>query len=160
MTDIKQTAEIPQAVPVERLAETASPAEPAHVKRVAEKKAKDPKKVATGRAGAAARQKRLLEQLQVAKESLRPSVSAANNDATSASPKEAKPPKPTDERPEPDWIPWIIGSCLARGSLAYIFAGENVRLRASPALLAAGPAPKVQNKPPKLKTCPDPHCME
>ena len=50
----------PQTVPVERPAETALLAEPAHVKRVTEKKAKDPKKVAAGRAGAAARQKRLL----------------------------------------------------------------------------------------------------
>ena len=62
-------------------------AEPAHVKRVTKK---DPKKVAAGRAGAAARQKRLLEQLQAAKESLRPPVSAADNEGTSASPKEAK----------------------------------------------------------------------
>ena len=109
MTDIKQTDESPQAVPVERPVETASPAEPAHslVKRVTEKKAKDPKKVAAGRAGAAARQKRLLEQLQAAKESLRPPVSAADNDGTSAPPKEAKPPKRTDERPEHNhkWIP-------------------------------------------------------
>ena len=41
------------------------------VKRVTEKKAKDQKKMAAGRAGAAARQKRLLEQLQAAKELLR-----------------------------------------------------------------------------------------
>ena len=79
--------------PVERPAETASAAEPARVERVTKKKANDPKKVAAGRAGAAARQKRLLEQLQAAKESLRPPVSA---------PKEAK---RTDERPEPNWIP-------------------------------------------------------
>ena len=65
MTEIKQTAESPQAVPVE----------PAHVERKTKKKAKDQKKVAVGRAGAAARQKRLLEQLQAAKESLRPPVS-------------------------------------------------------------------------------------
>ena len=51
-------------------------------------------------AGAAARQKRLLEQLQAAKESLRPPVSVADNDDTSAALKEAKPPKRTDERPE------------------------------------------------------------
>ena len=63
--------------------------------------------MAAGRAGAAARQMRLL---QAAKESLRPPVSAADNDGTSASPKEAK---RTDERPEPNWIPWIIGACLA-----------------------------------------------
>ena len=63
MTEIKQTEESPQAVPVERPVKTVSPAEPAHipVERVTEKKAKDPNKVAAGRAGAAARQKRLLE---------------------------------------------------------------------------------------------------
>ena len=140
---------------MERPAETATPAEPAHspVERVTEKKAKDPENVAVGRAGAAARQKRLLEQLQVAKESLRPPVSAADNDGTSALPKEAKPPKRTDERPEynHNWIPWIIGVCLAGGSLAYIFVGiarGNMRLRASPASVATGPSPKVQDKPP------------
>ena len=52
---------------MERPAETA---EPAHVERVTKEKAKDQKKMAAGRAGAAARQKRLLEQLQAAKESL------------------------------------------------------------------------------------------
>ena len=52
--------------------------------------------MAAGRAGAAARQKRLLGQLQAAKESLRPPVSAADTDGTSASTKEAK---RTDERP-------------------------------------------------------------
>ena len=132
-------------------------AEPAHAERVTEKKAKDTKKVAAGRAGAAARQKRLLEQLQAAKKSLRPPVSAADNDGMSASQKEAK---RTDERPEPNWIPWIIGACLAGGSLAYVFAGENMRLRASPASVAAGPEPKVQDKPPQLKACPDPHFMD
>ena len=54
---VKQTAESPQAVPVERPAEKASPAEPAQVKRVTKNKAKDPKRVAAGRAGTAARQK-------------------------------------------------------------------------------------------------------
>ena len=160
MTEIKQTAESPQAVPVERAAE------PVHVERVTEKKAKDPKKVAPGRAGAAARRKRLLKQLQAAKESLRTPVSAADNDGTSAPPKKAKPPKSTEERPEHNWIPWIIGAYFAggggrgRGSLAYIFAGDKMRLRASPASVVAGPAPKVQDKPPQLKACPDPHYME
>ena len=61
--------------------------------------------------------KRLLEQLQATKESLRSPVSAADNDNTSASPKEAKPPKRSAERPEHNhnWIPWIIGACLAGG---------------------------------------------
>ena len=130
-------------------------AEPAHAKRVTEKKTKDPKRVAAGRAGAAARQKRLVEQLQAAKESLRPPISAADKDGKSASPKEAK---RTDKRPEPNWVPWIIGACLAGGSLAYVFAGENMSLRASPASVAAGPAPKVRD--PQLKACPDPHYME
>ena len=157
MTEIKQTAESPQADPMDRPAKTASPAEPAHVERVTKKKAKDPIKVAAGRAGAAALQKRLLEQLQAAKESFRPLVSAADNGGTSASPKVAK---RTDERPEPNWFPWIIGACLAGGSLAYVFTGENMRLRASPASMAAGPEAKVQDKPPQLKACPDPHYME
>ena len=74
--------ESPQAKPPQ----TVSTGEPAQspVERVTEKKAK--KKVAAWRAGAAVRsaaQKRLLEQLQAAKESLRP------GDGTSAPPKEA-----------------------------------------------------------------------
>ena len=167
MTEIKQTEESPQAVPVERPAETASPAEPAHspVERVTETKAKDPKKVETQRAGAAAPQKQLLEQLQAAKESLRPPVNAADNDGTSAPPKEAKPPKRTDERPEHNhnWIPWIKGACLEGGSLVYVFTGfarGNMRLRASHASMAAGPALKVKDKPPQLKACPVPPYME
>ena len=109
--------------------------------------------------------KKLLEQLQAAKKSLRPPVSAAYNDGTSAPPKKAKPPKRTDERPEHNnnWIPWIIGACLAGGLLASVFAGfarGNMRFRASPTSVAAGPAPKVQDKPPQLKACPDRHYME
>ena len=55
MTEIKQTEQSPQV----KSAETDSPAEPAHspVERVTEEKAKDPKRVAAGRAGAAAWQK-------------------------------------------------------------------------------------------------------
>ena len=73
----------------------------------------------------------------------------------SASPKEAK---RTDERPEPNWILWITGACLAGGSLAYVFAGKNMRLRASPASMAAGPEAKVKDT--QLKACPDSHYME
>ena len=105
--------------------------------------------MATGRAGAAARQKRLLEQLQAAKESLRLPVSAADSDGTSASPKEAK---RTDERPAPNWIPWTIGACLAWGSLAYVFAGENMRLRASPASVA----PRAQSPGSPIEGLPRP----
>ena len=110
---------------MERPAETASPAEPAHVESVTEKKAKDPKKVAVGRVGAAARQKRPLEQLRAAKESLRPPVSAADNDGTSASPKEAKPPKRTYDRPEHNWVPWIIGACQAGGFTCVYLCGRK-----------------------------------
>ena len=148
---------------MEQPAETTSPAEPHIVllEGLWRRKRRIQKKLAAGRAGAAVRHKRLLEQLQAAKESLRPPVSAADNDSTSAPPKEAKPPKRTDERPEHNhnWIPWIIGACLARGSLAYVFAGfarGNMRLCASPASVAADPAPKVQDKPPQLKACLDP----
>ena len=121
--------------------ETASPAEPAHVERVTKKKTKDPKKVAAGRAGAAARQKRLLEQLQAAKESLRPPVSAADNDGTgtSASPKEGK---RTDERPEPNWIPWIIGACLAGFTCVCLCGRKHALARQS---CVDGGRPRSQN---------------
>ena len=90
-----------------------------------------------GRADAAARHKQPIEQLQAAKESLRLPVSAADNDGTSAPPKEAEPPKHTDERPEHNhnWTPWIIRACLAGGSLAYIFARGN----------PLGPEPKLSD---------------
>ena len=73
--------------------------------------------MAAGRAGAAARtaaQKRLLEQLQAAKESLRP-----------GDPKEAdsKDRERTDERPHEQsngtFTPLIIGACFAGGWCAY-----------------------------------------
>ena len=102
-------AESPRAKPAETVATGEPPQSP--VERVTEKKAKDRKKVAAGRAGAAARtaaEKRLLE----AKESLRP------GDGTSASipPQEADRER-SGERPEHNhnWIPWIIGACLAGG---------------------------------------------
>ena len=127
------------------------------------------KKGSDGRAGAAARkakQKRLLKQLQAAKESLRPPVSASDNDGTSASSSGTGLRIPdrecADTRPEHNhnWIPWIIGACLAGGSFAYVFAGGNMRLHASPTSEAAGPAPKVQDKSPQSKACPDPHYMQ
>ena len=84
--------------------------------------------MAAGRAGAAARQKRPLEQLQAAKESLPPPVIAADNDGTSAFPKEAK---RTDERPELD--PMVHRGLSGGGFTCVRFAGENMCLRASPA---------------------------
>ena len=109
-----------------------SPAE-----RVTEKKENDPKRVAVGRAGAAARkakQTRLLEQLHAAKESLRPPVSTADN-------------CPFRRNRSADSGPGAV--CLAGGgeSFVYVFLGGNMRLRASPTSEAAGPALKVQDKP-------------
>ena len=92
------------------------PAQSPPVERVTEK-VKDPKKVAAGRAGAAARkakQERLLEQLRGAKESFR----LPDGDGTPAH----IPPKEADQeqavsRPErreglTNWTLWIVGACL------------------------------------------------
>ena len=48
----------------------------------------------------------------------------------------------------------LLGLSSLGGSLAYVFAGVNMLLRFSPASVAAGPSPKVQD--PQLKACPDP----
>ena len=140
------------------------------LERVMEKKENDPKRAAAGRAGAAvrkAKQKRLLEKIQAAKESLHPPVSAATNDGTSARSSGTGLQIPDRERTERrpkhnhNWIPWIIGAvCLAGGLFAYVLSGGNMRLRASPTSEAAGPALKVQNKPSQLKASPDPHYMQ
>ena len=164
MLKIKHTEESPQTVPVERPAETASPAEPAHVERVTKKNAKDQKKVVAGRAGAAARQKRLLQQLQAAKESLRPPVSAADNIARlllqrKRSHRNAQMNGQNITITGSHASLWLVLRG-GGGSLAYVYAGENMCLHASPASVATGPAPKVQDKPPPLKACPDPNDME
>ena len=97
------------------------------------------KKVVAGRAGAAARQKQLLKQFQAAKESLRPPVSAADNDGTSASLKEAK---RTDEQPEPNWIPWNTGACLA---------GVHLRMSLRAKTCACAPVPRRWRQSPRPK---------
>ena len=120
----------------------------------------DPKKVAAGRAGAAARtaaQKRLLEQLLAVKESLRP-----------GDPKEAhsKDRERTNERPreQNNWTftPLIIGACLGGGVLALARLPRLCATQIGPAC-SRGPvdsAPKGQDKPSQLKACPNPHYME
>ena len=55
-----------------------------------------------------------------------------------------------------NWIPWIIGAFLVGGFTCVYLCGRKHAL----ASVAAGPAPKVQDKPPPLKACPDPHYME
>ena len=107
-------AEEPAQSPVERVTDPR------------QKKVKDPRKVAAGRAGAAARkakQERLLEQLRAAKESFRPPA----GDGTSANipPKEAD-QEHTDKRLEhnreglTNWTPWIVGACLTGGALMFL----------------------------------------
>ena len=91
------------------------------VERVTEK-VKDPKKVAAGRAGAAAwkaKQERLLKQLQGAKESFRPP--AGDGTPANIPPKEADQEQAVsaDKRPEhreglTNWTPWIVGARQAR----------------------------------------------
>ena len=142
------------------------PAQSPPVERVTEK-VKDKKKVAAGRAGAAARkakqEERRLEQLRAAKESFRP------HPPTPAAPANI-PPKEADQavsRPErreglTNWTPWIVGASLTEGALLFL------RQTRRPASVAAGPvdsAPKQPvNKPPRpdrqLKASPDPFYME
>ena len=95
------------------------------------KRAKDPKKGAGGRAGATARKTKMLEALRAAKDSLRSSAVPPAGEA-SIPPKEAesKGQEHADKRPdvpvasqEPEhnregrtnWTTWIIGACLAGG---------------------------------------------
>ena len=108
------------------------------MKRVTEK-VKDPKEVAAGRAGAAARktkqEERLLEQLRVAKEPFRsppPPAAPANI------PPEADQAVSQPERREglTNWAPWVIGACLAGGVLVFL------RQTRSPATGPVDSAPK------------------
>lgn len=110
----------------------AKPVSPEPAERVTQPPQKDPKKVAAGRAGAAAkkaRKERLLEEFRTAKESLNPQEPAE------------KPPSPQTAR-EPGgperWTPWIIGGCLAGGLLACLAARQS---------LASPPAEKQQESP-------------
>ena len=108
----QETAEEPAQSPVERVTE----------------KVKDPKKLAAGRAGAAARkakQERLLKQLRGAKESFRPP--AGDGTPANIPPKEAdsKDQEQAVSRPErreglTNWTPWIVGACHTGGALVFL----------------------------------------
>ena len=91
--------------------------------RITSEKAKDPKKVAAGHAGAAvqkAKHERLLEQLRAAKATADQSASATEElrereNAVKAP--DVKHAAVAEHRNEPDWTPWIIGeACLAAGA--------------------------------------------
>lgn len=125
-------------------------------------KVKDPKKVAAGRAGAAARkakQEQLLEQLRTAKETFRPPA----GEASMPPPKEAVSKGPGYNRggcctATTNWAPWIIGACLTGGAIAFLRHTQISQV--APASAAVGPvdcAPKLvacckattqQDKPP------------
>ena len=116
-------------------------------------KVKDPKKVAAGRAGAAARkakqEERLLEQLRVAKESFR--HPAGDGTSTNIPPKEAAAVS-ADKRPErreglTNWTPWVVRACLAGGALVFLRKAQ----RRSPASVAPAPlTPRPSSLPPVL----------
>ena len=124
------------------------------VKRVTEK-VKDPKKVAAGRAGAAARktkQEERLEQLRVAKEPFRLPAAPANI----PSPPEADQAVSQPERREglTNWAPWVIGACLAGGALVFL------RQTTSPATGPVDSAPKQPAPDAKQLKTRDPFYME
>ena len=140
------------------------PAQSPPVERVTEK-VKDPKKVAAGRAGAAARkakqEERLLEQLRASKESFRPPA----GDGTSANipPKEAAAVS-ADKRLErreglTNWTPWIVGACLAGGTLVFL-RNAQTRNPASVALAPVDSAPKQPAPGAKQLKTRDPFYME
>ena len=109
-------AEEPAQSPVERVTDP-------------RQKVKDPRKVAAGRAGAAARkakqEERLLEQLRVAKESFHPPAgdgTSANNTLKEADQEQVV---SADKRPEhreglTNWTRWIIGACLTGEALMFL----------------------------------------
>lgn len=123
-------------------AERDSEAEPARaseapVERVTQRPPKDPKKVAAGRAGAAAKKakkERLLEEFRTAKESLRPGEPPAAEGGESAAASPTKPRPVDDSAPQTtaaltprggSWTPWIVGACLAGGALMCLTARRH-----------------------------------
>ena len=99
-------------------------------------KSKDPKKVAAGRAGAAARkakQESLLEELRAAKQSLQTeAVAEAATPVADVVPKEQPMPAPGDpgDPVKADWTPWIllVGAGLAALCVTYMSRSPLVKL--------------------------------
>lgn len=110
----------PQAA-VERVTDVAAA-------RQQERPPKDPKKVAAGRAGAAARKaknERLLEELRAAKESFRPGEAARPASTGPPRPPKDQAPARADGPQECSqgerWTPWIIGVALGAAGGALMF---------------------------------------
>ena len=146
------SAEEPTQSPVERVTDP-------------KQKVKVLKKVAAGRAGAAARkakQERLLEQLRAAKESFRPPAGEASIPPTEA---DSKDQEHTDKRPEhnreglTNWTPWLIGACLTGGALMFLprlRATQMPQAAQTSGGTAAGP---IDTAPEQLEANPDPFYM-
>ena len=129
-------------------------------------KAKDPKKVSAGRAGAAARkakQGRLLEELRAAKEQARATPAPA---PTTVEPVEPTRPQVTERRHDAtssDWTPVIVGAVAVAGVAAFALRSRqtthgvvDTRQTTLAAPKAAEPMPAAQ----QLKARPDPHYMQ
>ena len=142
------------------------PAQSPPVERVTQK-VKDPRKVATGRAGAAARkakeEERFLEQLRAAREPLRPRV----GDDTSANipPKEAVAVSHPERREGlTDWIPWVVVACYTGGLLVSLRSAQTIlqstqTIRHAPAAHVDSPPKRPVPGARQLKTR-DPFYME
>ena len=143
----------------EEMVRVTDPAVPGPTKN---RRAKYPKKVAAGRAGATARKAQMLEVLRAAKESLRSSaVHPAVEDKADKEHADKRPDVPKHNRKgRTNWTHWIIGACLAGALIVSKLQQTN-----SP---ASGPAIKPPDAeqlkfPPdakQLKVSPDPFIME
>lgn len=138
-------------------------------------KPKDPKKVAAGHAGAAARkakQEKLLEEFRAAKETLCSDVSEKRRQDALSAPKELERGEPVSEAPavqERDWTPWIIGAAGLGGIVLFqhlqpAAAQQHQKTAQSESRAPGDSTPKPVAKPPpcakQLKVATDPFYME
>ena len=140
---------------------------------------KDPKKVAAGRAGAAARkakQQKLLDELREAKAALEPATPPVDvvppERSAQAPPKDAAVPAVATTRQQQtaartDWIPWIVGGLGLAGVVWFLrgngFAITSRGVAAPPKASAPSPAEAAAKRPPdaqQLKVSRDPFHME
>ena len=112
------------------------------------KKVKDPRKVAAGRAGAAARkpkeEERFLERLRAAKEPLHPR--AGDDTSANIPPKEAVAvSQPGRREGLTDCIPWVVVACLAGGVLVSLRSPQTILQSAQ--TIRHAPAAPVDSAP-------------
>ena len=140
---------------------------------------KDPRKVAAGRAGAAARkakQQKLLDELREAKAALEPATPPVDvvppERSAQAPPKDAAVPAVATTRQQQtaartDWIPWIIGGLGLAGVVWFLrgngFAITTRGVAAPPKASAPSPAGTAAKQPvasKQLETSSSPFYME